>query len=955
VAFLIPGQGSQYAGMAARLYRREPVFRHWLDRCCAGLAPWLDRDLRPLLFDDGPDAAAVLPRTDLAQPALFAVSYALARTAMEWGVAPVAMLGHSIGEYVAACLADVFTLDAALALIAARGRLMQSLPGGAMLAVALSEHEVVARLDPRLSLAAVNAPRQCVVAGDVAAIADFAARLDADGVATHRLATSHGFHSAQMDPILEAFVDRVRDAGPRAPARPFVSNVTGDWIDAAAATDPRYWARHLREPVRFHAGLETLTTAGPHVLLEIGPGRSLGRLVERAGAVALATLPDSAKAADPLPSSLAKLWVAGVPIAWDRFHEGRGRRRVDLPLYPFERRRHFVDPPRHTGPSTLSTSKATDPAQWFYLPEWRREPMLALDAPGAPRSWLVFTDESAFASALETTLRAAGHRLTTVVAGDGFLRKNGERYVICADAPEDYERLLQALAADERVPTDVLHLWALSRRNSPVATVLDLGVHALIHFARAIGAVRLVHPLSLTMVTRGAQDVIGDEPLDPAAAAALGAIKVIPLEYATIRCRVVDLPPDRESAETERLVSAIVSETRDTSDLPIVALRGGHRWLPGVRQVPLAATDAITGLRPGGHYVITGGTGGMGRAIARDLAARCKAHLTLVARRPPDEGAEGLLEEIASFGGDVRLYAADVADEAALERTLAAARRVFGPIHGVVHAAGVVDDAGVIARRSRAETDAALAAKVTGTLALDRLVAADRPDFMLLCSTLGSVLYRSKFGQVGYAAANEFLDVFAIARERRGGGRTIVVNWDDWAETGMSERASQRWRAVGVDPATALTPAEGVEVFHRALASPHARVIVSVRDLPAVLAERDMPVLSAAPATASSVVVATDRVVTPPETETERLLAAVWENVLGITPVGREDDFFELGGHSLMATRIIATLRAQYRLELPLAAIFEAPTLGALAALVDGLRGATTTENAGEAETEFVV
>ena len=354
VAFLFPGQGAQHVGMAGGLYRTEPVFRAALDQCCELLAPELGLDLRTVLFpaaENAGDAAREMARTAVTQPALFAVEYALAQLWMAWGVKPAAFLGHSIGEYVAACLAGVFTLDDALRLVAARGRLMDALPAGAMLAVPLPEEEIGALLGSALSLAAVNSPKACVVSGPVEAITALHAELAERGLETRLLHTSHAFHSAMMEAALEPFTELVRQIALSPPRLPFLSNVTGTWITAEMATDPAYWARHLRAPVRFADGVSELLKMPLPALLEVGPGRTLCTLARQHPDRAAARLivPSLGRSRDPalndseqLLGALGRLWLEAVEIDWDAFYTGERRRRVPLPTYPFERRSFWI-------------------------------------------------------------------------------------------------------------------------------------------------------------------------------------------------------------------------------------------------------------------------------------------------------------------------------------------------------------------------------------------------------------------------------------------------------------------------------------------------------------------------------------------------------------------------------------------------------------------------------------
>ncbi|MEW6302843.1 MAG: type I polyketide synthase, partial [Verrucomicrobiota bacterium] len=357
VIFMFPGQGAQHINMGLELYETEPVFRNEVARCCEILAPHLGLDLRALLYpppEASEAAKQTLTQTVNAQAALFVTEYALAKLWLHWGVRPAAMIGHSVGEYVAACLAGVLSLQEALPLVAARGRLMQQLPGGSMLAVRLPERDVQPFLRGTLSLAAVNGPSLCVVSGETNAIARLQGELVDRGIASTLLQTSHAFHSAMMEPMLKPFAERVSKAQLKPPATPFVSNVTGTWITVEQAIDPTYWVRHARQTVRFADGLSELLQQPDNVFLEIGPGQTLCNLAKqnparRASTAVLASLRrinDSSPDSDVLLAALGQLWLHGVRIDWRKFYEHEQRRRVRLPTYPFERKRFWIEPAR---------------------------------------------------------------------------------------------------------------------------------------------------------------------------------------------------------------------------------------------------------------------------------------------------------------------------------------------------------------------------------------------------------------------------------------------------------------------------------------------------------------------------------------------------------------------------------------------------------------------------------
>src|SRR5579875_348648 len=454
VLFLFPGQGTQYVQMGRDLYLHEATFRRHIDQCAELLEESLGLDLRLLLYpsqEQEASASQKLQQTQFAQPALFTLEYALAQLWLEWGVHPAAMLGHSLGEYVVACLADVFSLEDALRLVAVRCQLMQTLPAGAMLSVALPEQQALLlthQIDG-LSLAAVNGPALCVLSGSSAAVERLQARLEGEEIACSRLHTSHAFHSALMDPILSAFAEQVRAVQLHAPKVPYLSNVTGGWITAVQATDPQYWVDHLRQPVRFAQGVQE-ALGNPHlVCLEVGPGETLASMVRQCIStgderIVLPSMrrPQMAVADEAiLLTALGRLWLLGVQIDWLGFYAGERRRRVSLPTYPFEHQRYWVErqeipvqPQPLSEPSHLS--KKSNPGDWCYQPGWKRSSPLAAvarwqgEASTMPLRWLVYLDECGLGSQLVERLRTQGHLVVTVQQATSFSYLRAQTYAI---------------------------------------------------------------------------------------------------------------------------------------------------------------------------------------------------------------------------------------------------------------------------------------------------------------------------------------------------------------------------------------------------------------------------------------------------------------------------------------------------------------------------------------------
>lgn len=369
LALLFPGQGAQYPQMGRDLYATEPTFRHAVDACADILHRLTGTDIRAYLYPEEPvaDAGKQLMRTLVAQPAIFTVEYALAQLWLSWGLAPRTMIGHSIGEFVVACLAGVFSLEDALRIVAARGRLMQDLPTGAMLAVRLTPDEIEPILPPSLAIAAINGPTLSVVAGPHDAVAEFQAVLEARGAFSRLLATSHAFHSPMMDPMVAALRDTVAAVNLSAPRFAYVSTVSGGWIAPHEATSPDYWARHAREPVRFHAALKTLFETGSPVVLEVGPGTTLTSLARQAirglDRRAVASLSDSSREIgdlDAVLTAVGDLWTAGIDIDFTAMRQGRGRR-ISLPTYPFQRSSHWIAPPSRLASSDSASVRLAPP------------------------------------------------------------------------------------------------------------------------------------------------------------------------------------------------------------------------------------------------------------------------------------------------------------------------------------------------------------------------------------------------------------------------------------------------------------------------------------------------------------------------------------------------------------------------------------------------------------------
>ena len=828
--FMFPGGGAQYAGMARDLYETEPVFADWMDQGLAILQPKLDYDVRAVWLPESGDESAASERLktpSVQLPLIMIVEYALAQLWISWGVKPAALIGHSMGENTAACLAGVMSFADCIGLVHLRGQLFDTVPAGGMLSVALPAAALKTHLGETLDLAAVNAPNLSVATGPQAALDALETRLKALDIDCQRIPINIAAHSRMLEPILGRFGTYLRSITLNPPQIPIISNRTGITLTATQATDPDYWVGHLRNTVNFADGLTELAKNPARIYIEVGPGKALSSLAGQHDKLTanqvIGTLRhpnDSIPDDTYFAAMLGRVWATGGAFDWGQIWGDARRNRVPLPTYAFQRSHYFIQPGAVAAPKNDWLIRNENLSDWGYKPVWT--PQYAgcdVDISGdlsdaETQSWLMFEDDAGLLAPLSARLRKAGHHVSTVRPGDSFARTK-QGYIIAPERGRDsYDLLIRDLATTGQRPSRIVHGWLVTNGEThrPGSSFFhrtqEQGFWSLLFLAQSLAA-EGIDPPHMTILTSDAMQVRAEKLRYPDKATVMGPARVIPHEFPGSTVAVLDLPANTNG-------DTVLEELLATPSTGTAALRDGKRFALGFKSIAMPAEPDMV-LRDSGTYLITGGFGGIGLTIAENMMTQYGAKIILIARQAlPPRGTwaaecqrRALTDPLAmrilamqrlEAVGDIITIAADVSNVQDMRSAIATATAKFGPIHGVIHAAGVVDDAPMLTKLPMAIEDV-FTPKIHGTQVLDALFPDGTLDFMALFSSTSTVT--APAGQVDYVAANEYLNAFAKSRS---GGKTrvVAINWGLWAEVGMAATAMQTRIGNGpvpVDPA----------------------------------------------------------------------------------------------------------------------------------------------------------
>ncbi|MEB2359020.1 SDR family NAD(P)-dependent oxidoreductase [Bacillus pumilus] len=951
VVWMFSGQGAQYVNMGKDLYEKDPEFKQMLQKCFAIILSLsgveIENVLYPTTEEEFIKAEQLIQQTSYTQIILFSFEYALASKLMGLGIRPHYFIGHSIGEITAACVAGIIHLEDAIRIVLKRGSLMQKMPRGEMAGVSLSAEEIEHDLPEGVELSAVNSSQLSVVSGPSERLQIYLEQAEKRGASVQTLKTSHAFHTSMMAEASEQFKHVLSEITYQQGEIPILSNVTGNWLTNEQASSPNYWASHIRQPVLFSQGLETLLGLGEVVFIEVGPGHTLTQFVKRhedydvnkAAAVSLVRHPKEQAADDEyMKKAIGKLWSFGVEPNWSAVRKEKAPYRVSLPTYPFE---HQIFPSPQFKADQLMTAIApsekgekfsADFEDWFYIPVWERSAPVLKEQHHQGKRILVFEKSGHIGD----YLKERHAEVVSVCQSDHTIKENDQLMKADVHMLSHLEWVMAELHQSGFIPEEII--WMHDELTE------DTGDQP--NYLSVLDLVRLISQhhnttIRLHLVTNQAHDVIGMEKVNPLQATCTGLALTIPQEYQHIACQHVDLCQETKADWPLFLSYEVAMHDQEA----LVAYRGNSRWVRKASSTPLSKEESSTQpFRTHGVYLLTGGMGGIGFTLAQHLAETYQAKLVFLSRSQIRErsawhelsDADGKEAEtvkklmtLEELGADVLTVHGDVSDKDAVQKAVQLAHTTFGDLHGVIHAAGEADGK-IIQARTADDEIRMCQAKINGTYVLDEALKNETLDFVLLCSSLVSFLGAA--GQVAYAASNAFMDSFAHAK-RQEGKPVISLNWDRWEKVGMAHDSALAAKVndmMALEEQAGISPEEGIKAFQEVLRLDYPQILVSVRDMGERIKHRLTPMQEEKESSQQISQVIDDRL----EVSLSDALSSFFPHEPDMN-----ENFFEMGATSLDLLQMSGHIKSIYGIEVPVVMMYSHPTIASLAAELKKIHG----------------
>ncbi|MCP4164189.1 MAG: amino acid adenylation domain-containing protein, partial [Deltaproteobacteria bacterium] len=959
IIFMFPGQGSQYKNMGFDLYNNDELFKIEVDNCIHILNQERDMDFKEVLFG-GRD----INESGNSSCALFIIEYALSKLLKVRGINPDVMIGHSLGEYTAACISGVLSLKDTLTLVYDRGLLIKQLSPGSMLSVFIEKDILIPLLDDTVSLAVDNSDSLVVISGSIESIEKFDTKLDRLGYTTKRINSNHAFHSYMLDPIINEYKKILSTLDFEIPQIPYISNVTGEMIRSEEVKSIDYWVKHFRGTVEFNSGVKELLKNKNSILVEVGPGKNLTSLVN-----SNASIRDTHRVVNTLQSPLeelndyqyfqnkiSELWMSGAIIDWRQYYSNEERRRISLPTYAFDKTyfgKLFNVKLDDIKFSQVSDERSINNKPLTYLQSWER-----VEIPQTMINenfrYLIFLDELGVSDKLINKLVELGSSVIIVKPGNEYTKIGENEYIINHKNENDYCKLFHDISHSEIVPDRIIHSWSLQGEDINNITIdsvhreNEFGLYSAFYIAKAISIVDIQKNIKIYFLSLGIHNVFGFETLSPGQSLILAALKVISTEFPNIECKNLDLKYKDIIEISDHSIEQIINEINSPIECYQVAYRKNTRWILTFKNFEIEKYSRDIKIKKGGVYLITGGLGGFGITFSRYIAKEFNVKLVLTTRTNFPDRSEwnGILKgvtdckhkskikdliEIEKSGSDLLVYTADVSDKKAMEKLVVSVEAKWGSINGIIHTAGIADG-NLIQLRKKSDIEEILKSKIDGTIILTEIFKKNNLDFMILCSSMTSL--SGGLGQFAYTAANQFLDSFADYYRLKGNNITSI-NWPVLLNDGMLANSS--YYSGDEKFLDCINPYEGIEVLKMILETDFSNVSVSKIDINALHKKnrsfnKDEILYNNYKENHPRPDICTEYI--PATNDIEEAIIEIWKDVLGIEKIGINDDFFDLGGHSLKAVTLISKFHNHFDYQLQLGNIFENPTVADLAELI---------------------
>ncbi|WP_420574971.1 SDR family NAD(P)-dependent oxidoreductase [Kordia sp.] len=938
VVFMFPGQGSQFMTMGKTLYQEEALFKSIMDTGFDWLQKNVNEDYKAIIgYDENSSVdASKINQTLYTQPILFLVEVALAKLVMSWGISPSYMIGHSLGEYAAACISGVFSLEDGLKMIAKRAELMQALPSGSMIAVGETAGMIEGILPEKLSIAAINTKDSCTISGNATAMEAFIKILDEKDIPYKKLHTSHAFHSEMMDEMLSLFEQELKTLKFSLPTIPFISNLTGKEITTQEVMNPQYWSQHLRNTVKFNDGIQVLAEKGKGIYLEIGPGTTLAHFSNQhknfrdKTNIAVQTMSHPKKQEEDslvLAKALGTIWSYGINIDWNTYYNNEKLNKTPLPTYSFEEYKFPARIDLKKLYAQLGVAQNTVNSienSMFYALNWKKtlqdSKQVTFEEIG---QYLIFSDESPLINAIKEKLLSTGNTVIEVVKGTNFSKINNQKFAISPNKSDNFKALFDTLEKDAFFAAHIIYGWGEIVASKTYKDVFT----TKLYLSQGIIAYGDEKNRKVTLIENYQEVVLGNEVSQVEAIASNTILKVASQENPFIKTQIIDV---NTQECTEPMVSKIINDIHSESYEEQIAYRNDQKWIPFFENFK---TNAIENTVLGDKiYVVTGGLGIVGTSIIGYLCDTYNATVIVLGRTklPPknewiqvsrkSDADQGTIDKISHLiehqqkGRKVHYATTDISNEAQLLKTIYDIEEEHGVISGVIHAAGVsdTDTYKFVEEIDEKIIDIHFSAKVIGTQNIYNALK-DKPlDFVWVTSSLSSILGGLTYGV--YAAANSYIDAFMKSKKDQ------LSNWSWVNLDGVSD--------------TGVKATDLIEIFETSIHTKAvSQLIISVFDI-----HKRNQQNTTQETTDETLIIERPEIETnyvEPNTKTEKELCVLWEEFFGYEKVGLKDDFFDLGGDSLKAMTVIKRINKAFNISYNLKDFFSKSTVEDLANEID--------------------